>query len=237
MPKKLIVFDGIGSVALYKRRGAKSMKLTIGHNGDIRVTLPFWVPYHLGRQFVEQRKEWLISRKPQFASLTDGLRVGKAHQVVLRTYEGSTVRTRVANLFIQVSVPKELKYTDQEVQTAIRHGAIRALKKEAKQLLPQRLDTLALQHDFAYRSVKIKEMRSRWGSCSQHKDIVLNCFLMQLPWELIDYVLLHELLHTRLLKHGPGFWSELANYVSALPDVRKTMRNIQPTLHDQPARN
>lgn len=234
MAHRRIVLDDIGPVTLYKRRGSKNMKLTVGHNGDIRVTLPIWAPYRLGSRFVEQRRSWLLTRRVQIVPLTEGLRVGKAHQLRLVTHTGTTVRTRVANNFITVAIPQKHPADSPDVQLAIKQSAVRALKKEARQLLPQRLDALASQHGFTYRSVQIKEMRSRWGSCSQHKDIVLNCYLMQLPWELINYVLLHELLHTRVLAHGAPFWDELSQYVNDLPDIRKTMRTMQPTLHRPP---
>src|SRR5690606_36436720 len=95
------------------------------------------------------------------------------------------------------------------VQKAAQAAAIRALRKEAETLLPQRLRTLAEQTGFTYNSVAVKQPKSRWGSCSHQKHITLNLFLMQLPWRLIDYVLLHELTHTKVMRHGPPFWAEL----------------------------
>ena len=67
--------------------------------------------------------------------------------------------------------------------------------------------TLALQHGFHYNGVTIKDMSSRWGSCSNRKHINLSLLLMTLPWHLIDYVLLHELCHTVELNHSDRFWA------------------------------
>ena len=53
---------------------------------------------------------------------------------------------------------------------------------------------------------------------------------MQLPWELIDYVILHELTHTVVLRHGPDFWSALARVDSKVDNHRKAIRAYQPTL-------
>ena len=71
-----------------------------------------------------------------------------------------------------------MRYDDPEAQRAAQAVGVRVLKKEAKQLLPQRLRTLANEHGYDYRSVAIKQLTGRWGSCSQEKDIVLNCFLI-----------------------------------------------------------
>lgn len=233
MAQKNIELEGIGTVTLYKRRGARNIKLTIGHNGNVRVTLPMWAPYRLGTMFAEQKREWLLSTRLPVQELADGAPIGKAHRLVFDYKTTTSVNTRVTGTEVRISMPLGADFKSPTVQTAIRQASVRALKKEAKTLLPQRLAYLAKQHGFEYRSVKIKEMRGRWGSCSQHKDIVLNCYLMQLPWNLIDYVILHELVHTRVLAHGKPFWSELGKYVPELTGVRKTMRAMQPNLKSE----
>jgi predicted metal-dependent hydrolase len=71
-------------------------------------------------------------------------------------------------------------------------------------------------------------LKGRWGSCDQDKNIVLNLFLMQLPWQLIDYVLLHELCHTMHLDHGPGFWQTFLMHKPTAKDLRREIRHYQP---------
>ena len=73
-------------------------------------------------------------------------------------------------------------------------------------------------------------MTSRWGSCDQQHNIVLNLFLMQLPWELIDYVLVHELAHTQVLRHGPDFWQLMERLLPDCRSLRRRMRDHQPVL-------
>lgn len=81
-----------------------------------------------------------------------------------------------------------------------------ALRQQAKNILPQRLKELAQLHDLHYTSVRINAARTRWGSCSSKGNINLSLYLMILPQQLSDYVLLHELCHTREMNHGPHFW-------------------------------
>jgi hypothetical protein len=89
---------------------------------------------------------------------------------------------------------------------------------------------LAQKHGFEYSSVSVKRLKGRWGSCDQHQNIVLNLYLMQLPWELIDYVLLHELTHTRILRHGPDFWAAMQRVLPNVKAIRKEMKQHQPVL-------
>jgi predicted metal-dependent hydrolase len=117
------------------------------------------------------------------------------------------------------------------VQRMAEEACVRALRRQAKRLLQQRLAYLAALHGFTYNEVAIKRLKSRWGSCDQHRNIVLNLFLMQLPWELIDYVLLHELTHTRVLRHGPDFWRAMSEVSPAATTLRKDLRAHQPTVN------
>jgi len=72
-----------------------------------------------------------------------------------------------------------------------------------------RLEELACRHAFTYNKVRVKNQKTRWGSCSAKNNINLNINLARLPEELMDYAILHELVHTRIKHHGRLFWLEL----------------------------
>jgi len=86
-------------------------------------------------------------------------------------------------------------------------------KKEARKKIISRLEELARQNGFTYRKVSIRNQRTRWGSCSGKCDISLNLKLVALPQDLLDYVIFHELVHTRVHNHSKKFWAELDKYV------------------------
>ncbi|OGO20080.1 MAG: hypothetical protein A2Z15_09025 [Chloroflexi bacterium RBG_16_50_11] len=86
-------------------------------------------------------------------------------------------------------------------------------KSEARKQIILRLRQLAKLHGFTYNKVSIRNQRTRWGSCSSKGTISLNIKLVALPQELSDYVMLHELVHTRIHNHSKKFWKELDKYV------------------------
>ena len=86
-------------------------------------------------------------------------------------------------------------------------------RNEAKLYLLNRLDELARTHGFTYNNAAIRNQKTRWGSCSGKNNISLNMKLMSLPSKLIDYVILHELVHTKVKNHSPIFWSTLNKYI------------------------
>ena len=86
-------------------------------------------------------------------------------------------------------------------------------QEDARESLKNRLSELADIYGFSYNRVFIRSQKSRWGSCSAKNNISLNLALAQLPVDLRDYVILHELVHTRVKNHSPGFWRELEKYL------------------------
>lgn len=104
------------------------------------------------------------------------------------------------------------------------------LKAAAEAYLKPRLKLLAKKHGYSYNKVSFKYLRSRWGSCSTKKDITLNIMLMDLPTNLIDHVLIHELVHTKVLRHGPDFWKEFEERVPQAKRQRKILNTYNPHL-------
>ena len=156
--------------------------------------------------------------------------IGKAHRVRFIANETQfNVFAKVQSNEIRVSYPKLHEIPSKNIQLHARRAALRALKKEAGNLLPLRVNQIARKHDLSYENVSVKHMKSRWGSCSHQKDISLNIFLMKLPWDLIDYVIIHELVHTKVLNHGTEFWELLTSCQPNAKEYRKSLRTHQPT--------
>ncbi|HVU59561.1 MAG TPA: SprT family zinc-dependent metalloprotease [Candidatus Saccharimonadales bacterium] len=232
MPYKAFEIAGIGTVTIYKRRGSRSIRLTVAPDGSVRVTMPYWAPYQAGAAFAQSRTAWIAKQpRPTTDVLPDGMPVGKAHHLHFRADPlAERVKTSVRNTEVIVSHHPSLAPDDVAVQGAARTACYRALRNQATQLLGQRLAQLAAYHDVSYRSFAIKRMTSRWGSCDQYHNIVLNLYLVQLPWDLIDYVILHELSHITVLHHGPDFWQRLEALLPHARTYRKRMRTYRPTL-------
>jgi hypothetical protein len=97
-------------------------------------------------------------------------------------------------------------------------------KAAARRKLIHRLEKLAEWHGFNYNRVFIRNQKTRWGSCSTSNNINLNMKLVLLPDELIDYVILHELLHTQIKNHSRGFWTELDRLVGKAKHFAKQLK-------------
>jgi predicted metal-dependent hydrolase len=97
-------------------------------------------------------------------------------------------------------------------------------KVKAKQKLTTRLYNLAEMHRFTCNKVTVRQQKTRWGSCSPKNNISLNVKLVLLPEPLADYVILHELVHTRIHNHSRRFWAELDKYVKNSKAASRQLR-------------
>ena len=76
---------------------------------------------------------------------------------------------------------------------------IEFMRAQAKEYIPDRVEVLADEFGFTFNDIRIKNIRSRWGSCSRRKNLNFSLHLMRLEKKYIDYVILHELSHAIVL--------------------------------------
>lgn len=110
---------------------------------------------------------------------------------------------------MRIICPPNADFNDAGLQDWLKKVIVEALRRNAKIVLPPRLYMLSMKHGLPYEQLKINSSKGRWGSCSAKKHINLSCYLMLLPSHLIDYVLLHELAHTKEMNHSEKFWALL----------------------------
>jgi predicted metal-dependent hydrolase len=227
MAQKVINVPEIGPVTLQKRAGTGSVRIHI-QGSRVKVTMPSRVPYVFAEKFLQSRKQWILENIEQSAPILDAAYIGKQHQVKIQYKDTSRPSSRVSDTQISITLPVGLPQDSSEAQRIIVKACEKALRQETEQLLIPRLQDLAYENEITMKSATVKRLRSRWGSCDSHKNIVLNSYLAQLPWPLIDYVLVHELSHTRHLNHSPEFWKEVATILPDYKERRKATRTHSP---------
>lgn len=179
---------------------------------EIRVTVPPGTTLKEVRNAIDELHPRLrSSRQAQARPLIDlNYRIDAEYfKLSLVTGERERFLSRSELGEMQIVCPPDADFSDKNLQAWLRKVIEEALKRNAKIILPPRLYQLSLRHNLPYKSVKINSSNGRWGSCSTRRSINLSCYLVLLPGHLIDYVLLHELAHTREMNHGEGFWALL----------------------------
>jgi predicted metal-dependent hydrolase len=231
MAQKTVVIPQIGEIILSKRRGSSHIRLSINAAGKVRVGLPYWAPYSAGISFALSKADWIkkhLSAHPD-QMLKNGDLIGKSHRVEY-TQDLNQKITAVKISKNAIKVTSAISISSPSVQKKITSAAEKALKSQADQLLKQRLDAIAKKHGFEYKSVQTRKLTARWGSCSNAKVITLSYYLIQLPWQFIDYVIIHELIHTQHMHHGKEFWDDFKEILPNAKTLQKEIRSYKPLI-------
>lgn len=209
MAARIVLFKGIGEVTLFRNRRSRRVKISIKPDKKIFVSYPFYVSEKEVLSFIGQSEKWIQKQKQhldikQFV-ISEGLELNtKFHRICF--YKGDIDNVEVKDKTLDVT----LRDFDPERSRIVAERLItRIYRYEARTILPRRLSELAVKYGFSYNKIAIRNNKSNWGSCSPRNNISLNLQMMKLPDELIDYILLHELIHTQIKNHSPRFWEML----------------------------
>jgi hypothetical protein len=196
---------------------ARRLRLVSGISG-VEAIVP--VNYSAGEleNFIATKRDWIVKTSQYYGKLKE--RCG-GHEPDTVYYLGSKYRFHVvkdrhtsvivseAMKLITFHVPDRRKYKGQ-VQEWYR--------QQTAAIIAERLQVLASRLNLQYNKVSIKNQRSRWASCSKKKNLNFNLLLAAVPPEVIDYVIIHELMHLIELDHSPRFWQLVG---AADPEYKK----------------
>lgn len=221
-----------GEITVRSSQQSSRVSMRIAPNGRLRISTPPHTPLFAVKMILKTSRSdirSLFEERNAQRRYDHDQSVGKSHSLVIN--HGATA-THVELVGTKIIV--DLATTDDihqpHVQDMIRQIILKVLRKEAKSYLPRRLAYLADEHGFHYESVKLTHASSRWGSCSSRGTISLNISLMQLPFELLDYVLVHELSHTREMNHSSAFWNEVGAIDPQYKAHRTALKKHSPNI-------
>lgn len=146
-----------------------------------------------------KKQQYLFTPQTEFKTFSFALKISESTST-------SNYYLKLKDGILSISCPPDTEYDSPAVQASMRGLIEKVLRYEAKRLFPQKVEALAHRHGFTFSNVKINQSRTRWGSCSSKKDINLSYHCMLLPEYLVDFVILHELCHTKEMNHGERFW-------------------------------
>jgi len=177
--------------------------------------------------FIREKERWILkhylsikSGSQQVNQLLDGL--GKECLLFGRRLP---VEYRVAaNRRVGILEDRLVVQAPSEQQAELPALVKAALRSMARQYLTQRTQAWAEKCGLAINQIRIKDIRSRWGSCSSQRNINLNWHLVMVDKTLSDYVIVHELMHLHEMNHSPRFWAHVGQW---LPNYAQLRRQLQ----------
>jgi len=213
------------TVQLVRPPRARRYLLRLQPDGTARLVIPRRGSQAEGLRFLERSEAWLLQQRARWQSrsqtrlpCTDGARfLFRGGEVVLRVEKSEeTVLLRFADE--SLSLPR--------ARPDYREAVLGHLRRLAERELPARTRELARHHGIAIRRVTVRAQKTRWGSCSARGTISLNWRLVQAPPRIVDYLIIHELMHRREMNHSARYWKLVAG---ACPDYRAAEQWLKST--------
>jgi predicted metal-dependent hydrolase len=208
---KTVTVEGIGPVTFPRRRNSNRISMRVKSDGSISVNYPWHASFSEALKFLNSNTDWVSKHQKKreenrkLFNFGDNLQT-RFHSISIHPTEKPKGYANISKDKVVICVPAERDIASEPIQEFIRNVISEVYRREAKLILPNRVEELAKHFDFKYQKVFVKKLKSKWGSCSSTGNINLNVFLMTLPDHLVDFIILHELAHTREHNHGDGFW-------------------------------
>ncbi|NLM21259.1 MAG: M48 family metallopeptidase [Peptococcaceae bacterium] len=211
---------------LYRSKRAKKVCVTI-KNKKVRVAVPQALPLEYGRDFAEKNKEWILEHY-----VKQGLRTQSPTKKYLpgekffyrgRNYPLKYVETSNSKPYAQFIGSRILVYVPPGLEPEKRSALGKRLieqwyKNQAEKILSEQVHYYSKKLGITFNKLRIKDQKTRWGSCSTKGNINLNWRIIMAPNQVIAYIIIHELTHLIYMNHSPEFWKKVEEH---MPDYRK----------------
>ena len=200
------------------RTKRKTLSLTINENAELVVRAPKRLSIEKIQDFINEKENWINRKKRLIENQIKD--VTSNHNKLL--YLG--------NLFpinVEQNASKELFFTGEEfIANSIEPDSLslsikKWYKNKFKEIALPRVAYFANKHNLMVNQVRIKNQKTMWGSCSSKNNINLNYLLLMAPMGVIDYVIVHELVHTIHRNHSTDFWDSVE---SIMPEFQEHKR-------------
>jgi predicted metal-dependent hydrolase len=214
-PCRELAVDGrVFPIVIARHRWARRYVLRVTADGRLRVTVPRGASIAGGIAFAEREAAWIAR---EWATLQARTTWGEGSRV---WYRGVLLTLDLDDGVVLCGEERVACGPRQDVR-AVLQDRWRAM---AARELPPRCLALAREHDLSPASVRVRDQRSRWGACSGKGAITLNWRLLQMPPDVADYVMLHELAHLRQPNHSRRFWREVDRLCPFWRDAERWLR-------------
>jgi predicted metal-dependent hydrolase len=193
------------------RSRRKTIALIIQRDGSLTVRTPLRMPASTIQEFVQNHGDWIRKKQAQLKASAPppkkGFVEGETFPYLGREFPLTiNIHQRPALIFDGTNF--HLEKTD--ILDA-RQIFVQWYKTQARKVISERIALISKKNDLIYHKVRISSARTRWGSCSSNGTLSFIWRLVLAPPEIIDYVVVHELVHTQIKNHSAKFWRRVAD--------------------------
>jgi len=206
------------------RSNRKTLGLSINENADLVVRAPHRVSYDEIQKFISEKSAWINNKQRLIkAQLEDNKNQHSSGQYL---YLGSLYPITIDNSNVEpISFNGHIFTITNVNRERIRLALKSWYKKRFIEVALPRLSYFSDKHKLKVNQVRVKEQKTLWGSCSSKNNINLNYLLIMAPMKVIDYVIVHELVHTIHKNHSAKFWQKVETIMPNYKDSRNWLKD------------
>jgi predicted metal-dependent hydrolase len=214
------------------RKRKKTISLQIRNEAELIISAPYFTGNDDISRFVEEKQTWinktirkhkedsLNSKAKEYNTGEHFLYLGQSYplEVFFEPFENAGVVFWNNRFHLNAQENKDLR----------KHYFVSWYKKKARDFIHQRVDYFRMMLKLQPENIRITSAESRWGSCSGDNNLAFTFRLMMAPPVVIDYVIVHELMHIKEKNHSPKFWQRVEE---VMPEYRKHRRWLKDNHH------
>lgn len=193
--------EGKQQVSVVRKR-VKHARIMVHHDGGVQFVVPFKFSDERINLLLDKNTNWIEKQRERFARLA---RFELGNDEIL--YRGTTYKFRLArSLGEEVFIYPSERVIQSGTDLLDKTHQETWLRDEARRVIPPRVEALAERVGLKYSDIKIRSQKTIWGSCSAHAVLSFNWRLVKSPSSVLDYLIIHELVHTEIADHSLRFW-------------------------------
>lgn len=223
-----------------KSSRAKNISITVSMDG-VTVTAPGFISENEIIAFVEKKKKWISQKVSNYAELKnckpketefvsgESLKFqGDDFLLQVLEYEGKTTKAGLRGdrfvVHLNRSLPSDARR--EEIQDKLE----KLYRDKAREAVLERLEYFKFKLGVEYKCIRIKDQKTRWGSCSKNGNLNFNWKIVIAPSDIIDYIVVHELCHLLHMNHSKEFWEAVASQIPDYKDRKRWLKENGPGL-------
>ncbi|MFN8380527.1 MAG: SprT family zinc-dependent metalloprotease [Anaerolineales bacterium] len=205
------------------RSKRRTIALIVERDGSLTVRAPKRAAVMDIHAFILEKQDWIVRTQERMKSVLAAPK---------KEYKNGEVFLFLGNRYELTLVKSQrpaLKFEDgftlgNTAQVRGERFFVQWYKEQALSVISERVRILSIQHGFSPKQVKISSARTRWGSCSSDGTLNFTWRLIMAPLDVVDYVVVHELVHLRVKNHSSRFWKEVGKFMPDYKVHRKWLR-------------
>jgi len=228
--------------SIVRRNRRKTVGIAVKTASQVVVYAPLWVTEGEIGSIVRRKAPWIIRRLEklsEFEAITNSreyvsgeqlLYLGRAYRLKV-LYEQNRRQTNITVKGRRICITLGASSNGREEKAIIKTALKRWYIRQAEETINQRMTRLASQLGVLPTMVRIKDQKTRWGSCSSKGTVHFNWRIVMAPVSVLDYVIIHELCHLRVRNHSQEFWKLVSQNLLEYKSKRDWLKKNSPLLH------